>query len=137
MKPLGKRRCEILKNVRKQIAKANGIKYEPVECTHEGDCPGTCPQCEAEVKYIEQELCKKMGGMKKAAAVLVGSTITVGALSVSSCTSRFRPLEGSVARKDTLEEVLMGEPVENFDTLQDKTDSVTCTLPVKEDKADE
>lgn len=85
MIPFGKRRCEVLKDIRKKVAKANGIKYDPVECTHEGDCPGTCPRCEAEVKYIEQELSKKMGGMKKAAAVLVGSTITVGALSLGSC----------------------------------------------------
>lgn len=136
MKPLGKRRCEILRDVRKKIAKANGIKYEPVKCTHEGDCPGTCPQCEAEVKYIEQELCKKMGGMKKAAAVLVGSTITVGALSVSSCSQKFRPLYGSVARIDTVPEQLMGEPAIQYDTLDihNQTDSTTCTLPAKEDK---
>lgn len=114
MKPLGKRRCEILKGIRKTVAKANGIKYEPVECTHEGDCPGTCPQCEAEVRYLERELKKKYGDMQKAASVLVGSTITVGALAASSCSCRPQvngemeryPLEGDVVCPvDTIDSV--------------------------------
>ena len=52
----GKLTCETLKKVRKQIADANGIPYEPAVCTHKGNCPGTCPACEAEVRYIEREL---------------------------------------------------------------------------------
>ena len=52
----GKVTCEALKKVRKQIADANGIPYEPAVCTHNGNCPGTCPACEAEVRYIEREL---------------------------------------------------------------------------------
>ena len=39
-----------------QVAKANEIKYAPTECHHEGDCAGTCPSCEAEVRYLEQQL---------------------------------------------------------------------------------
>ena len=52
----GKVTCEALKKVRKQIADANGIPYEPAVCTHKGNCPGTCPACEAEMRYIEREL---------------------------------------------------------------------------------
>ncbi len=52
----GKVTCETLKEVRKQIADANGIPYEPAVCNHKGNCPGTCPACEAEVRYIEREL---------------------------------------------------------------------------------
>ena len=52
----GKVTCEALKKVRKQIADANGIPYEPAVCNHKGNCPGTCPACEAEVRYIEREL---------------------------------------------------------------------------------
>ena len=52
----GKRTCEVLKAVRLEIAKANDIQYAPRECHHEGPCAGTCPACEAEVKYLEQQL---------------------------------------------------------------------------------
>ena len=39
-----------------QVAKANDIKYAPTECHHEGDCAGTCPKCESEVRWLEQQL---------------------------------------------------------------------------------
>jgi hypothetical protein len=43
----GKSICKVLKAIRKQVADANDIKYEPRECHHQGDCRGTCPACEA------------------------------------------------------------------------------------------
>ena len=52
----GRSICNVLKTIRTQIAKANEIKYEPRECHHQGECRGTCPACEAEVKYIERQL---------------------------------------------------------------------------------
>lgn len=29
------------------------------KCTFEGECLGTCPKCEAELEYLENELIKK------------------------------------------------------------------------------
>ena len=55
----GKELCNVLKDIRKKIAVANGIDYEPTECKHQGDCYGTCPACEAEVRYLERELKRK------------------------------------------------------------------------------
>lgn len=55
MKP-GKHICETLKGIRKEIAQANDIDYNPVECTHEGDCAGTCPACESEMRWLERQL---------------------------------------------------------------------------------
>ena len=52
----GKSICSVLKTIRKQIADANDIEYEPRECHYEGECRGTCPACEAEVRFIEREL---------------------------------------------------------------------------------
>ena len=52
----GKYVCKTLKAIRKQVADANEIQYEPTECTYEGDCLGTCPKCEQEVRYIERQL---------------------------------------------------------------------------------
>ena len=52
----GKKRCKILKEIRQQIAQNNDIEFITSECKHQGDCPGTCPKCEAEVRYLEREL---------------------------------------------------------------------------------
>lgn len=52
----GKTICNVLKGIRKSIADANGIEYSPRKCHHEGECRGTCPACEAEVRYIERQL---------------------------------------------------------------------------------
>ena len=50
---LGKHICKTLKEIRLQVAKANDIPYAPTECKHKGDCAGTCPKCEHELRYIE------------------------------------------------------------------------------------
>lgn len=55
----GKLICKTLKDVRKKVADANGIEYTPTSCDFQGDCMGACPMCEAEVRYLEQELEKK------------------------------------------------------------------------------
>ena len=52
----GKRICQALKELRKRIADANEIPFEIEECTHKGDCPGTCPKCEAELHYLMESI---------------------------------------------------------------------------------
>lgn len=55
----GKRICSTLKELRKRIADANEIPYQIEACTHQGDCPGTCPKCEAEVRYLMNAIDKR------------------------------------------------------------------------------
>lgn len=55
----GKEKCEFLKGIRKRMAEANGIPYEPRECTFEGDCTGTCPFCEKEAAELLAKLKEK------------------------------------------------------------------------------
>ena len=64
----GKQTCKILKEIRKQIAEENDIELVISECTYQGDCLGTCPKCEAEVRYLEREL-EKRQRLGKAAMV--------------------------------------------------------------------
>ena len=71
----GKRTCEILKEVRRKVAQENDIKLLERECTHEGDCRGTCPYCESEVRYLERELSKRRA---------LGKAVTVAGIAVSS-----------------------------------------------------
>ncbi len=89
--------CNVLKTIRKQVADANEIKYEPRECHHEGECRGTCPACEAEVRYIEQQLNirRQLG---KAVVVMGISAGLAGLTSCTNCTNIInRPYEGYVA----------------------------------------
>lgn len=53
---IGKAICEVLKNVRKTVADANGIEYSPEECQHTGNCSGTCPKCDKELELLTEEL---------------------------------------------------------------------------------
>jgi hypothetical protein len=55
----GKSTCKVLKAIRQKIADTNGISYSPNECHYEGECKGTCPKCETEVRYLEDELKRK------------------------------------------------------------------------------
>lgn len=71
----GKRTCEILKDVRRKIAQENDIPLAERECTHEGDCRGTCPYCESEVRYLERELSKRR---------VLGKAVTVAGIAVST-----------------------------------------------------
>lgn len=76
----GKKVCQELKAVRQKIADANSIDYTPNVCYHKGDCPGSCPACEEEVRYLEQQLSLRRSLGK--AVVLAGL-----GLSVASCFS--------------------------------------------------
>ena len=75
----GKSTCKLLKDIRQQIADANGISYQPKECHHKGNCAGTCPACEEEIRYLERELKARKGngfGMK-VAGIAAGICATV------------------------------------------------------------
>lgn len=71
----GKQTCKILKEIRRQIAEANGIEFITSECRYKGDCLGTCPKCEAEVRYLEQQL---------RARSLAGKAIALAGISAAS-----------------------------------------------------
>ena len=75
----GKSTCKLLKDIRQQIADANGISYQPKECHHKGACAGTCPACEEEIRYLERKLKARKGngfGMK-VAGIAAGICATV------------------------------------------------------------
>ena len=82
----GKSTCKLLKDIRLQIADANGISYQPKECHHKGYCAGTCPACEEEIRYLERELKVRKGngfGMK-VAGIAAGICATVMPMTVAA-----------------------------------------------------
>lgn len=115
----GRQTCNTLKAIRKQIAEANEIEYEPTECTHEGECAGTCPACEAEVRYIEGELSKRSRMGKKVAVV----GIAAGMASLASC---------GIGR--IIQPPLAGIPVMPTDTTSHNLSLVADSIPQKEEE---
>jgi len=81
----GKQVCKILKDIRKQIAEENDIEFITSECTHKGDCAGTCPKCEAEVRYLESQLARRhvSGRQMRLAGISLGIAAIAPAL--ASC----------------------------------------------------
>lgn len=78
----GKEKCRILKQVRAKIAKENDIEWIVEECPHKGDCLGTCPKCEAEVRELE----KKLESRRRAGLTVALAGVAAGvALTVSGC----------------------------------------------------
>ena len=74
----GKNKCKLLKEIRQRIAAENDIALVTSECKFQGECSGTCPKCEAEVRYLEQELEKRHKLGKTVAVAGVAAAILVG-----------------------------------------------------------
>ena len=99
----GKEICRILKEIRRQIAKANDIEFVTAECKHKGDCAGTCPKCESEVAYLEEQLARRrrLGFTTRVAGLALGLAAIAPAAMVTSCT------KGDIEKPD--EEQLQGD----------------------------
>ena len=54
----GKTLCQAMRAFRKEIAEANGIELLTTECYFKGDCPGYCPKCDDEARYLDAELAR-------------------------------------------------------------------------------
>ncbi len=116
----GKEKCKILKEIRKDIAKANSIPLNIPECTHKGDCKGTCPRCEAEVKYLEKKLAeRKKRGFKIAVAGISASLV---AFNATSC-----DIIDEIAERVGIEQTLQGNMVVEYDGVMPESDTCEYT----------
>ena len=82
----GKSKCKILKDIRKKIAEENDIEFITSECKYQGDCSGTCPKCEAEVRYLEEQLRMRQQSGKTVAVAGLAAAVMVTA---AGCTFPF------------------------------------------------
>lgn len=117
----GKQTCKILKEIRRQIAEANGIEFVTSECRYKGDSLGTCPKCEAEVRYLEQQL--RARSLAGKAVALAG--ISVGMILMSGC--------GGTNAKDLSSDDILGEVVESPEMVEQIEDTEEGELPAIED----
>lgn len=131
----GKEKCKALKEIRRQIAEENDIPYVVSQCTYQGDCKGTCPKCEAELRYLERELAIRQG-LGKAVAVVGISASVCGGLTACSPMEAFRGGAGT----DTVEtagyivmpeqesdldgDIVLPDSEENFESGQDGTEEL-------------
>lgn len=95
----GKQTCDILKQIRRDIAKKNDINIPIRDCPHGEDvrCPGTCPRCEAETRALEKALNDRKKTGKKLLIAGISAGLVVGTIAgVSSCS----PLPGDQLEGD-------------------------------------
>ena len=117
----GKQTCKILKEIRRQIAEANGIEFATSECRYKGDCLGTCPKCEAEVRYLEKQL--RSRSLAGKAVALAG--ISAGLIFMSGCS-------GTTSQNQSNDDML-GEFVESSDIIKEVGDTEEGEMPILED----
>ena len=86
MKYYGKEKCRILKEIRAEIARQNDIAWVVSECSHKGDCRGTCPKCEQEVRQLEAALARREALGKTIAVAGISAGL---ALTVAGCANPF------------------------------------------------
>lgn len=102
MKYYGKEKCRILKQIRAEIAKNNDIEYVIEECPYQGNCKGTCPKCEQEVRDLEKKLEeRKKKGLKIAVA---GIAAALPLAVITGCTPEPQPLEGDIPYVESVTE---------------------------------
>ena len=127
----GKQTCKILKEIRRQIAEANDIEFVTSECRYKGDCLGTCPKCEAEVRYLEQQLCKRQ--LMGKAVVLAG--LSAGMITFSGCGGTSSQANDSYRLQGEPTELLEGDDgwnVEGELPVQEVVDSIREAAMMKE-----
>ena len=109
----GKSICKQLKAVRHRIAEENKIPLEQRECTYDGPCRGTCPRCEAEVRYLEKSLVQRLH---------LGKAATVAGLSLSLAACGGQQPDGQ-------------GPLVKTDSLASPSDTIDTTLPPDDNSA--
>lgn len=118
----GKEKCKALKEIRRQIAQQNDIEYVVSECSYQGECKGTCPKCEAELRYLERELAVRQGLGRAVAVVGISASVCTGLTACNPAEAAeefFRKIgnaeetAGVLPAPETLEgDIAMPEPAE-------------------------
>ena len=121
----GKKKCKILKEIRKQIAKDNDITYITTECKHQGNCKGTCPKCEAEVRYLEAELEKRRAAGKQVVVAGIAAAMMMSA----SCTPDVEETSSNASSRAESAESVYSETVDGLMEPPSEEESVTMGVP--------
>ena len=128
----GKKKCRLLREIRQRIAEENDIPLVTEECRYKGDCRGTCPKCESELRYLEQQLEKRRALGKK---VTVSALALGMAASIGGCRQILSPkLEGDVPYAEPETEIVSTEGIIAAPDTEPSTDE---TVPETTDPEEE
>ena len=107
----GKDKCRILKQIRKKIADENEIPYVVEECKHKGECKGTCPKCEADLKMLEHELSlrHKIGKTVAIAGIAAGMMTMTTGCDIHDVASALKQIVGIESHNPVMGEMLPPE----------------------------
>jgi len=97
----GKDKCRILKEIRAQIARENGIEWAVENCTHKGDCKGTCPKCESEVRALERELERKRALGRTVVLAGISASLMMSSMSCDALEREFLATDGDMEIEQT------------------------------------
>lgn len=97
----GKDKCRILKEIRAQIARENGIEWAVENCTHKGDCRGTCPKCESEVRALERELERKRALGRTVVLAGISASLMMSSMSCDALDREFLATDGDMEIEQT------------------------------------
>ena len=106
----GKSKCKILKQIRQQIADSNDIPFVVSECRYQGDCKGTCPRCEEELRYLESELAKRQALGKAIVAAGLAATLAVTS---AGCTNLKEEIE-DILQMETTAGIVPADDIGDF-----------------------
>ena len=125
----GKSKCKILKQIRGEIAKRNDIDFVTAECQFQGECTGTCHKCEAEVRYLEQELSKRRQAGKAIAVAGIAAALVAGS---SGCVLSQPPDPTTQQTQSTTDTQVDGEMVIGEFPYEETEDTTPGGLPYEE-----
>ncbi len=100
----GKSVCTALKQIRLDIARANGIDYVPAPCHHKGDCAGTCPACENEVQFLEKEISRRRS---------LGKAVLIAGIGLTSLTTMATTSSNTVATSHGIQSQVRDTTLQN------------------------
>ena len=131
---IGKKKCRILKEIRQKIADENDIPYVTQECRFQGECSGTCPKCESELRYLEKQLAARAAAGKRIAIAALCTGMT---FSMAGCTNPFSSkdeeevveLSGEVAETD----YMGGMEEDHGDEAEEETVELSGDIAVSEE----
>ena len=99
---LGKKKCRMLREIRQKIATENDIPFVTEDCKYKGDCKGTCPKCESELRYLEEQLEKRRALGRKVTVSAVALGLVTSAAGCTNNTAGY-VVEGDVPYVETTE----------------------------------
>lgn len=105
-KTQGRKICDVLKEIRKKVANEGNLELNQKECKYKGECSGTCPACEAELRKINQTFNhKKLLAMAGCATMVLPMTACTNGVKTDDIQGDFEYTEEILVAEDETEKL--------------------------------